>query len=404
VGASNTRPMRVDIGISRKPLPGQHVRCPLATERQWAWAFVDDIFSLIDDIYEAAGQPDHWQAALTHLADATGSIDATMGGQTSAQVPMLISARTDQDYVRSYAEHYHARNPMQMAVFGQPVGKVVLDHMVMNPDTFERSDFFNEWCKPQGYLAGGAVNLAAAGGWRATIMVSGRNGYDQERYQLFERVAPHLRRAFELNQILDQTRSLGLGAMAALEYVDRGVLVVNRNRHATTANAMAERILGLGDGLRLKGGQLICDRPGETRALERALASCERGTADSSGAALTITRSLGRSPLALMCIPFPATPWWPGFDQQVALIFITDRDARLEQRSQRLRARFGLTPAEAALAWEIAKAGGRQEAAESRGVSLSTARTQLSSIFDKTGVRRQAELVRLLLDTLDEPD
>ncbi|UJW85187.1 helix-turn-helix transcriptional regulator [Devosia sp. SL43] len=365
---------------------------------------MDDVLRLIDSIYEAAGRPDHWQAALTQLADATGSIDATMGGQTSAQVPMLISARTDPDYVRSYAEYYHARNPMQMAVFGQPVGKVVLDHMVMNKGAFESSDFFNEWCKPQGYLAGGALNLAADGGWRATVMVSGRNDYDQERYQLLERVAPHLRRAFELNQILHQTRALGVGAMAALEYVDRGVLVVNRSRLASTANAMAERILGIGDGLRLKGGQLTCDRPDESKTLERALASCERGTADSSGTTITITRSAGRSPLSLMCIPFPATAWWPGFDQQVALIFITDRDTRLEQRSQRLRARFGLTPAEAALAWEIAKSGGRQEAAESRGVSLSTARTQLSSIFDKTGVRRQAELVRLLLDTLDEPD
>lgn len=365
---------------------------------------MNDVLNLIDDIYEAAARPEHWQAALSRLADISGSRDATMGGQTSAQVPMLISARTDPDYVRSYAEHYHARNPMQMAVFNQPVGRVVLDGMVLGREALQQSDFYNEWCVPQGYLWGGALNLAAAGGWRATIMVSGPKQHQAAELELLQRVAPHLCRAFQLNQVLHDTRSLGLGAMAALEYVDRGVLVVDRSGNVRSVNAMADRILGQGDGLHLRAGRLNCDLRSETLALERALASCERGLHESSGVTLMVTRGTARSPLSLMCIPFPTSQWWPGFEQQVAIIFITDRDARLEQRSQRLRARFGLTPAEAALAWEIAKTGGRQDAALKRGVSLSTARTQLSSIFDKTGVRRQAELVRLLLDTLDDPD
>lgn len=365
---------------------------------------MDALLALIEDIYESAASPEHWQATLTRLADATKSGDATMGGQTAAQVPMLISARTDPDYVRSYAEYYHARNPMQMAVFNQPIGRPVLDRMVLAEDVLRSSEFYNDWCKPQGYLSGGAVNLAAAGGWRATIMVSGPKVHDTAEFKLLTRVAPHLCRAFQLNQILHQTRAMGLRAMAALEYVDRGVLVVDANGHVRSVNAIADRILGLEDGLHLKDGQLSCDIMGETTALERALAACERGVAESSGTGLTVTRSATRSPLSLLCIPFPATQWWPGAEQQSTMIFVSDRDARLEQRSHRLRARFGLTPAEAALAWEIAKSGGRQDAATRRGVSLSTARTQLSSIFDKTGVRRQADLVRLLLDTLDDPD
>jgi DNA-binding CsgD family transcriptional regulator len=365
---------------------------------------VDDILNLIEHIYEAGVRPEHWKTTLSQLATASNSTDATMGGQTSAQIPLLISANTDPDYVRSYAEYYHARNPMQRAVFNLPVGEVVLDGMVLGHQEFRGTEFFNDWCRPQGYLWGGALNLAAAGGWRATLMISGPEQHQAEELKLFRAVAPHLRRAFELNQVLHDTRSLGLGAMAALEHVDRGALVVDRNGHIRPLNAIAERILSLQDGLYLQNGQLSCAIRSETMALGRAIASCERGNIEASGASVIVTRSAERSPLTLLCIPFPINQWWPGFDQQMAIIFVTDRDDRLGQRNQRLRARFGLTPAEAALAWEIAKSGGRQQAAANRGVSVSTARTQLSSIFDKTGVRRQAELVRLLLDTLDDPD
>lgn len=372
------------------------------SERRDDGHILDDVLSLIEDIYEAAARPEHWTVALTRLADATGKAEATMGGQTSTQLPMLISPRTDPDYIRRYMEYYGLRNPMQAAVFQQPVGKVVLDSMVLDLDEFHATEFYQDWCRPQGLQSGAAVNLAAEGGWRATVMVSGAADQDERTLSVLTRVAPHLRRAFQLNQILQTSRAMSVGALTAFEYVDRGVLVLDRAGTVRSINATADRILDQGDGLHLRAGQLSCDFAAETQALGKLLANCGRGIAETSGATLTITRSMGRGPLSLLCIPFPSNQWWPGFEQQLALIFITDRDAQLEQRGQRLRSRFGLTPAEAALAWEIAKSGGRQEAAEKRGVSLSTARTQLSSIFDKTGVRRQAELVRLLLDTLDD--
>jgi DNA-binding CsgD family transcriptional regulator len=63
----------------------------------------------------------------------------------------------------------------------------------------------------------------------------------------------------------------------------------------------------------------------------------------------------------------------------------------------RIRQRYGLTPAEAAFAREIIKGDGIQTCADRLGISRATARTHLSHIFSKTEVRRQAELVRLLM-------
>jgi DNA-binding CsgD family transcriptional regulator len=59
--------------------------------------------------------------------------------------------------------------------------------------------------------------------------------------------------------------------------------------------------------------------------------------------------------------------------------------------------RYALTSAEADVALEILRGDGRKAVAARLGIAETTARTHLSRIFWKTGARRQAELVRLLL-------
>jgi len=66
-------------------------------------------------------------------------------------------------------------------------------------------------------------------------------------------------------------------------------------------------------------------------------------------------------------------------------------------RKERLRSEFGLTAAEADVALEIVRGDGRDAAAERLGITMATVRTHLVRIFAKTGVSRQAELVRLIL-------
>jgi DNA-binding CsgD family transcriptional regulator len=76
---------------------------------------------------------------------------------------------------------------------------------------------------------------------------------------------------------------------------------------------------------------------------------------------------------------------------------ITDPERGKRARKEDLRRKFGLTPAEADVALKILKGDGRQAAAARLGIAATTVRAHLSHIFEKTGVRRQAELVRLLM-------
>jgi len=61
---------------------------------------------------------------------------------------------------------------------------------------------------------------------------------------------------------------------------------------------------------------------------------------------------------------------------------------------------FNLTKAETALAMELANGLSLEEGAENLNIRRNTARAHLRSIFSKTGVRRQTELVRILLNSV----
>jgi DNA-binding CsgD family transcriptional regulator len=117
---------------------------------------------------------------------------------------------------------------------------------------------------------------------------------------------------------------------------------------------------------------------------------------------MKLVRASGRLPLQVL-----VTPLRPGSDiaaipsavnwRPSATVLITDPEVKVRSRVDELRERFGLTRAEAAFALEIIKGDGRKATADRLGITVGTARGHLSKIFDKTGVSRQAELVRLLL-------
>jgi DNA-binding CsgD family transcriptional regulator len=58
---------------------------------------------------------------------------------------------------------------------------------------------------------------------------------------------------------------------------------------------------------------------------------------------------------------------------------------------------YGLTPAESRLAAKIAEGRSLEQAAVMLNITTETARSYIKRILSKTGVKRQAELVRLLL-------
>ena len=67
-----------------------------------------------------------------------------------------------------------------------------------------------------------------------------------------------------------------------------------------------------------------------------------------------------------------------------------------EQLQQILRSSFGLTGAEAGVAHQLASGRSIKEAAAELGVSVNTVRNQLQAVFQKSGIRRQSDLILLV--------
>ena len=82
-----------------------------------------------------------------------------------------------------------------------------------------------------------------------------------------------------------------------------------------------------------------------------------------------------------------------------AVAFITDPLQRSRQAPEILRERYGLTPAECRVTMLLLDGKAPKEIAGEAGVTIDTVRSQIRSIFGKTGVNRQSDLIRILLDS-----
>ncbi|WP_321477461.1 helix-turn-helix transcriptional regulator [uncultured Paludibaculum sp.] len=80
-------------------------------------------------------------------------------------------------------------------------------------------------------------------------------------------------------------------------------------------------------------------------------------------------------------------------------VALMDPARRLLIDSAALEAAFHFTKAETRLAEQIANGHSPLEAAQALGITIHTVRTYLKRLYQKTGVRTQATLVRKLLQT-----
>ena len=79
-----------------------------------------------------------------------------------------------------------------------------------------------------------------------------------------------------------------------------------------------------------------------------------------------------------------------------AVAFIVDPAQKVRPRTEILRDLFRMTPAECRVALLLSDGKSLPEIAQILGVSRNTLKTQVASVYSKTGTSRQSQLVRLL--------
>ncbi|WP_353641209.1 helix-turn-helix transcriptional regulator [Mesorhizobium sp. WSM2239] len=232
----------------------------------------------------------------------------------------------------------------------------------------------------------------------------GHENFEAQDVAAMQVLVPHLVTALHVARRLAAADLRTTGASAALDRLDAGVILVDAAARILFANQTAEAILAGNDGVGIDREGIGACSNRANQVLRQLIARCADITTANGepGGSMEIPRVEGRRPVRVVVAPFRADAAqigtaWLGAARPVAILMITDPERGKRARKENLRCRFGLTSAEAEVALEILKGDGRDASAARLGIAATTVRAHLSHIFQKTGVRRQAELVRLLM-------
>src|SRR4030095_13792257 len=166
--------------------------------------------------------------------------------------------------------------------------------------------------------------------------------------------------------------------------------------------AVARDLLGAPDRISLAGDRLTFTEPGDAKrfreALEHAI-DARRAIQPGLVEALRFRRPLGPGHFSIIVRPASAQLGneEPSLSSAVAVFISAETGRSRPPQVETVRKLFDLTRKEAQLAMCLTNGRSLREAASDLGITLNTARAHLRSIFAKTGIDRQARLVRAIL-------
>jgi DNA-binding CsgD family transcriptional regulator len=179
----------------------------------------------------------------------------------------------------------------------------------------------------------------------------------------------------------------------ALQYVRQPAVALDRLGFVIDTNEQAAS--NFDEDIRVKNRRLFVRDKRAKSSLDELIDQLQTipDTAALSAAPIVVRRD-ARRPVVIRVIPVDGAARSPFLNARVVLI-LNDLDPNPTPVFDTFSQAFGLTPAETRLAALIATGVPPRQAAEQLGIARETARTQLKSVFAKTGTHRQSELVFL---------
>ncbi len=210
-----------------------------------------------------------------------------------------------------------------------------------------------------------------------------------------QKLMPHLEQAMKLNRYLWHMVVID----EVIEQQSDAIFIVDPERRILFANHTAQQLLKESEELRYQSEQLrtvnsFLDKRLQT-LIDKATTATEKSAKDLGGI-LMLPRHQGQQPLLLVISPLQRKLRKViGQEDHVALIFAIVPEHVEEMHFSMLVALFGLTPAEERLLRLILEGYRLNQAAEILHITHNTARSHMKSIYAKTCVERQVDLVRL---------
>ena len=249
-------------------------------------------------------------------------------------------------------------------------------------------------------VAGSSVSAPSRPAFRKLIAALWEDGcvFSADDLDCMRILIPHLDRALRLQMRLSAAELKADMVSGALDCLALGVMFVNCAGVPIWLNRRAQELANSSKVLHVSSGGLTGLYPSDTRSL-RELVQC--AVSGGNQTVLAINRGFEARPLLLIAVPLKPIGHIAVSDAlPCGVVFISDPDQMQDPSVDSLRQAFDLTYREAQVAVAIARGHGLQAAAQSMGVAVTTARSQLQQAFTKTGTSHQAELTALVHRTL----
>jgi DNA-binding CsgD family transcriptional regulator/PAS domain-containing protein len=363
--------------------------------------------NLIHEIYAAAEDDGQWPGFLATLADHAGSgmtlLIAVDRHDVSANV--FATARADPEAVRLYNAEWSVRDPWLTSGHESLTheGAVVFGHEMIADRELVTTSFYNEFGRRYDLLR--TVNATVIADGRTAAGIICHYGLRRRRVPdsvagLLHLLVPHVARALRFHRAWRHDRFCERAARQAMDRTGRGFVLLDARGRIIRANGAAETILGRADGLTRRADRIGAvvqeDRARLLTAVARAASTALRDGID-SGTTLVVTRRDARRPYVVVVVPISGAGTLFLREGGAAMLVITDPDVAPSADFTGFRDMFGWTRAEADVARLLAVGLQPAAIAERRRVSLLTVRSQIKSLFQKSGVSSRGELIALML-------
>ena len=190
----------------------------------------------------------------------------------------------------------------------------------------------------------------------------------------------------------DSAAAAGAAALATLDKLNRGVVLLDATGAVCFANQAAEAIAASKNGLRLWRGRLQFESV-DTYALFESFLSNGTGTVDGGSLVLRVGGSPRHDPYRVLVSPLGPRA---GRSHGYCVFIYEPSGGHRPVPVVVLQQLYGLTTAEARLANALFSGQSLVESASASGIRLNTAKSVLKRIFTKCEVSSQSELMLLL--------
>lgn len=355
---------------------------------------IDGFSQVVHAIYTTAVGARPWESTLDEIATAVEGQQCLLMTTGRHNAIAHQSARSDPGCFASYNQYYGQLDPAPAAIEDVPTGQVAAFQQLFPADALRGSEFYNDWGVPNGHGDCTFSVLTRRGADASWLSVTAEARADPfstpQRMTVLSALVPHLQHAIALRSRLSDTDRHCEELTAAVDAASDAMAIVRDDGLLSYLNPAADAMFSGGNGLYATGGTLRASVAAVDRALADAVSAAVGRAGVPTAGRVTVPRP-GRRPYVVRVAPVSAT------GTPAALVIVVDPDRNPLPTVEALSRRYGLTRTEAEVARRVLDGDGLGPIARERSVSITTIRTHMKHIFEKTGTRRQAELVRLIL-------